>query len=276
MKRYILFIFNRLLAIVLFSLNLSTVFAYWQIFLQPEDRRERLREHLARLGISDGFPAGHKDSGKIKRDAKDQEDEAYLTEGPPDLKAARLFIASYSIPRARSRITSAKRKRETASSSSNGGTHPPAHDKAWMKASFGRFVNATSEIGDERPLVSIAFAPNSRVVATGAWSGLCKLWSIDALSLCRHSHSLRGHTERIHDLAFHPKSTINLEPTVVNFATCASDKTAKLWSLQSDDTSTTDTDSKNPISYLSPLATLTGHIERVNGVGFHPSGRYTK
>jgi U4/U6 small nuclear ribonucleoprotein PRP4 len=245
-------------------------------YLQPEDRRERLRDHLAKLGVSDGFPAGTKEAGsKQKREDRDKdqqdENEGYLTPGVPELKGARLWIASYSIPKAKARVSNAKRRREQP---------PSTHYKDSTKESFSRFVNSTSEIGDERPLSAIGFAPNSRLIATGGWSGSCKLWEISGVSTCCHTTTLRGHSERIHDLSFHPRATLDLSPTVVNFATSSSDRTIRCWGLSSEDTvngSSNDIATNTPsdtLNYLTSLASLTGHEERVNGVEFHPSGRY--
>eukprot|EP00026_Physarum_polycephalum_P005729 Phypoly_transcript_05767.p1 GENE.Phypoly_transcript_05767~~Phypoly_transcript_05767.p1 ORF type:complete len:548 (+),score=69.58 Phypoly_transcript_05767:132-1775(+) len=246
---------------------------------KPEDRRERLRDHLARLGIADGFPTGTKEAGKQKRedkdkDQQDEKDEGYLTPGIPELKTARLWLASYSIPRAKTRIAGAKRRREQPSA---------PYQKDSTKESFSRFVNSTSEIGDERPLSAIGFAPNSRIIATGGWSGSCKLWEISDVSTCRHTTTLRGHNERIHDLSFHPRATLDLSPTIVNFATSSSDRTVRCWGLASEETAngtnlngniSTTSGVPDTLQYITSLASLSGHEDRVNGVEFHPSGRY--
>lgn len=243
---------------------------------KPEDRRERLREHLARLGVSDGFPAGAKEvGGKQKREDRDKdkdqqdENEGYLTPGIPELKTARLWIANYSIPKAKARVNASKKRRENP---------PSTQHKDHTKESFTRFVNSTSEIGDERPLSAIGFAPNSRLIATGGWSGSCKLWHIDGISTCKHTTTLRGHNERIHDVAFHPRATLDLSPTLVNFATSSSDRTIRCWGLGSEDASNGNSNgnvnSSESLQYLSALATLTGHEDRVNAVEFHHSGRY--
>jgi U4/U6 small nuclear ribonucleoprotein PRP4 len=242
---------------------------------KPEDRRERLRDHLAKLGVSDGFPAGTKEAGsKQKREDRDKDrdqqddNEGYLTPGVPELKGARLWIASYSIPKAKARVSAAKRRREQP---------PPTNFKDSTKESFSRFINSTSEIGDERPMSAIGFAPNSKFIATGGWSGSCKLWEISG-STCRHITTFRGHSERIHDLAFHPRATLDLSPSVVNFATSSSDRTVRCWSLASDDEANGNGNSNDTapdaLKYLISLASLTGHEDRVNGVEFHPSGRY--
>lgn len=203
-----------------------------------------------------------------------------------------MWIASYSIPRAKARVNAAKRRREQPTSPASN------YHKEVAKESFSRFVNSTSEIGDERPLSAITFAPNSKVIATGGWSGSCKLWEITGTT-CHHTTTLRGHSERIHDLAFHPRATLDLAPTVVNFATCSSDRTVRCWSLAPEDEAMTNGNSngnnvnnnntnninnnndnnnkattEHPLKYILALASLTGHEDRVNGVEFHPSGRY--
>jgi len=244
---------------------------------KPEDRRERLREHLAKLGVADGFPAGTAPTGgaKQKREDRDTEEEGYLTEGVPELKAARMRIASYSIPRAKSRIASSKRRRENP---------VPPQDRNEMKESFTRFANVTSEIGDERPMSAIGFSPDSQLIFTGGWSGSSKLWQIDASGIpsCRHTTTLRGHSERVHDVAFHPKATLELSPTVLNFVTSSSDRTIRCWSLVPSDSTANNSNGNNNINsklntdlvYNTALASLTGHEDRINGVEFHPSGRY--
>lgn len=43
--------------------------------------------------------------------------------------------------------------------------------------------------------------------------------------------TFKGHTDRIGGIAFHPQSTINLEKSVMNFATGGADTSIHLWSL---------------------------------------------
>ncbi len=160
---------------------------------------------MAKLGVSEGFPVGWKESKRERKEDKDEENEAYLTEGTPELKPARMWIASYSIARSKERLASTKRKRDDEAERAQ-----HVAEKEQHKANFSKFINVTSEIGDERPLTAMGFSPDSLKIATGAWSGSCKLWNITSSSTCSHTVTLRGHTERIHDLSFHPLSCLNL------------------------------------------------------------------
>lgn len=214
--------------------------------VQPEDRRTRLRELLAKLNIPDLIVPT-----SSKRRAEEKEElEAYLTEGVPELRVARQHIAEYSIMKAKQRILGAKRKRETM---------VPDGD---TRANFSNFSNTSSEIGDERPLTAICFAPSSKLLATGSWSGLCKLWDADT---CKHRATLRGHRDRIHAISFHPQADISLPRHLASFATCSSDCTVSLWPIAPEDSKEDN---------FTHLVSLKGHTERVNCVGFHPTGNY--
>ncbi|OBS76843.1 hypothetical protein A6R68_16703 [Neotoma lepida] len=115
--------------------------------------------------------------------------------------------------------------------------------------------NFCSQIGDDRPISYCHFSPNSKMLATACWSGLCKLWSVPDCSLL---HTLRGHNTNVGAIVFHPKSTVSLDQKDVNLASCAADGSVKLWSLDSDE----------------PVADIEGHTVRVARVMWHPSGRF--
>ena len=76
---------------------------------------------------------------------------------------------------------------------------------------------------------------------------------------CTLRHSLRGHKCNVGAIVFHPQSTLSLEPSELNMASCSMDGTVKLWNLESED----------------PIADVEGHApNRVSKVEFHPSGRF--
>jgi U4/U6 small nuclear ribonucleoprotein PRP4 len=52
-----------------------------------------------------------------------------------------------------------------------------------------KFANLGSQIGDDRPISQVRFAPNNEILATGSWSGTVKLWNVPA---CTPIRSLRG------------------------------------------------------------------------------------
>ena len=63
----------------------------------------------------------------------------------------------------------------------------------------------SSQIGDTRPISYCEFSPNSKILATASWSGLCKLWSVPDCALLR---TLKGHTCNVGCIVFHPKATV--------------------------------------------------------------------
>jgi U4/U6 small nuclear ribonucleoprotein PRP4 len=85
-----------------------------------------------------------------------------------------------------------------------------------------------SQFGDERPLSYCSFSPNSKLLATGSWSGLIKLWSVPESQQVR---SLRGHKDRVSGIDFHPKATYRQSPSSVNIVSGASDGSVHLWSF---------------------------------------------
>ncbi|KAI8854707.1 WD40-repeat-containing domain protein [Chytridium lagenaria] len=117
------------------------------------------------------------------------------------------------------------------------------------------YTTYASQIGDDRPLSTCLFSPNSKVLATASFSGLVKLWSIPN---CEHLITLKGHSGRASGLAFHPGSTLTQSPNAVNLATSALDGKINLHSFTSD----------------VPIATLEGHLLRVPKLAFHPSGKF--
>ncbi|KAG6844772.1 hypothetical protein H0H87_003890 [Tephrocybe sp. NHM501043] len=118
-----------------------------------------------------------------------------------------------------------------------------------------KFANLGSQIGDERPISQVRFAPNNEILATGSWSGTVKLWNVPA---CTPIRTLRGHDDRVGGVAWHPQATLAQGKGLVNLASGGGEASVCLWSLESD----------------SPISVMKGHQERVCRVAFHPSGNY--
>ena len=170
-------------------------------------------------------------------------------EGPEALRLARLFIAEYSLPRSKLRL---EKQREHAKI-------PASQRMAVMQETHKKlreFTNYCSQVGDNRPLSHCSFSPNSSLLATSSWSGLCKLWSVPNCELIR---TFRGHSINAGAIVFHPHSTVGQDEKALNLASCAADGAVKLWSLASD----------------VPIHSLDGHQpHRVSKLAFHPSGRF--
>lgn len=117
------------------------------------------------------------------------------------------------------------------------------------------FTNLGSQFGDDRPLSTIRFSPNSKLILTSSWTGSSKIWDLPNLNLVSQK---RGHSDRIGGAAWHPSATLSQSSSTVNIATGGGEGDVKLWSLDDE----------------KPLATLSGHSGRVGRIAFHPSGDY--
>ncbi|XP_065829945.1 U4/U6 small nuclear ribonucleoprotein Prp4-like [Oscarella lobularis] len=208
----------------------------------PADRRERLRVLLAELGGE----ALRKE--KEEKYDEEEQQEVWYHEGSEALRYSRLWITEYSLPRARERLKTARIER----------ARPDPERASKIQSLHKRlrtFSNYCSQVGDERPVSVCQFAANSKLLATGSWTGLCKLWSIPQ---CEEIRVLRGHDSRVGGIAFHPEATVGLSDSAACLASGAADGKINLWSLESD----------------VPLASLDCMTDRVSRVAFHPSGRY--
>lgn len=94
--------------------------------------------------------------------------------------------------------------------------------------SFQKFSNLGSQIGDERPISQVRFAPNNKILATGSWSGTVKLWNVPA---CTPISSLRGHNDRVGGVAWHPQATLSQSADLVNLVSGGGEGNVNLWSL---------------------------------------------
>ncbi|KAF9576417.1 U4/U6 small nuclear ribonucleoprotein Prp4 [Mortierella alpina] len=212
------------------------------------DRRSRLRELMAKDSVIEGGDAKMESEGEDEESGSDDEEEEVYTPGTDSLLKARRDIAHYSLPRAAERVA---RQREENKIS-------VAVFKAMRSEEFEKlksYANYASQIGDDRPLSQCSFSPDSNYLATGSFGGLCKIWSVPDSKLV---HTLRGHTDKIGGLKWHPRAHITQDRGAVNLATGGGDGIVNLWSLESD----------------TPIRSLKGHEARVARIGFHPTGRF--
>lgn len=213
----------------------------------PADRRDRLRKLLAQIG-EDAINQKKQEEIEQKK-KKEEENITWYHEGSESLKNARVWIAKYSLPRARDRINEQKQTK----------TLPTAQKNAQIQDLQKRIraiSNECSQIGDSRPLSFCSFSPNSKILAVASWSGLCKLWSIPDCQLVRQ---LRGHNCNVGAIVFHPLATLDMDDNACCMASCGQDGAVKLWNLVSDE----------------PVADIEGHAPyRVSRLGYHPSGRF--
>ncbi|KAJ2346883.1 hypothetical protein GGF43_004884, partial [Coemansia sp. RSA 2618] len=220
----------------------------------PGDRRDRLRYILSKLAIERRDASEEPleivgDEAESDQDDQDDDDdvqEVFYTEGSDMLLHARQNIARQSLARAGERV---ERQREDC-------TVDLAAVRRLRQDLIDQLTKYTiigSQVGDDRPLSRIAFAPDSRQVLVGSWSGAIKLWDIPA---CKMARLYRSHTDRVGGLSFHPRA--GQGDLGVDFASGASDNNIFLWSLGQD----------------TPIGSLKGHQSRVVHVEHHPCGDY--
>lgn len=82
----------------------------------PADRRNRLKEKLLIHG-SDVIDKKKEDEKEIPKPDKDQAETTWYHEGPESLKAARMWLAYYSLPRAKQRLAAVRLEMEIPESS---------------------------------------------------------------------------------------------------------------------------------------------------------------
>lgn len=98
-----------------------------------------------------------------------------------------------------------------------------------LTSSYQKIANLGSQIGDERPISQVRFAPNNDILATGSWSGTVKLWNVPA---CTPIRSLRGHSDRVGGVAWHPQATLSQSPSLVNLVSGGGEGSVNLWSTE--------------------------------------------
>lgn len=215
------------------------------------DRRERLRQVLASLlqeasSMVDKRDQSDTESGDEEEEA--EQEEEFYTEGSSTLLNARRRVAAFSLRKSKQRI--ALQRQQAA---------VPLTQLMQLRKKIYEplktYTNLGSQIGDDRPVSMTRFSPDGSLLATASWSGSAKLWEMPS---AKHMRTLRGHTDKVGGLAWHPQATLGLSPDAVNLVSGAGDASVCLWSL------------REP----KPLSVLQGHEARVVNTAFHPTGDY--
>ena len=96
---------------------------------------------------------------------------------------------------------------------------------------------------------TLAFKPNSYVLASGSDDDTVRIWDVGDINNLRHVRTLRGHTDNVYSVAWSPDGRV--------LASGSKDGTVRLW---------------NPDNGIN-FAVLRGHTKSVEGVAWHPDGR---
>ncbi|KAK9461850.1 WD40-repeat-containing domain protein [Lipomyces oligophaga] len=214
------------------------------------DRRARLRHVLLRLQEADNEDVEMMSDNGSNSEAIADEDEEFYTPGDNDLLASRRYIAEYSLHRAnllRARLVEESKCPLTKLS----------RQSKLLSEYLKRFLLLGTQFTSTRAVSAVRISPNSQIIASGSWTGSIKLLSVPSMKDF-NAITLKGHSDKIGGLAWHPLATMSQSPESLNLVSGGGDSTIKLWSLTQQE----------------PLATLSGHEARVCRIAFHPSGRY--
>jgi U4/U6 small nuclear ribonucleoprotein PRP4 len=195
------------------------------------------------------MPKKSDDDDRRSTQVKDQDNnQTWFHEGSDQLRLARIWIAEYSLPRAKLRLEEAKQLVDL-----------PGATKASRIVELQKKIQALmpqcSQVADTRPISSCSFNHDSTLLLTAGWSGLVKVWSVPNGELV---HTLRGHSGHVGGVAFRNNANTDCFAEV-SMASCSADGMVKLWSMKSEES----------------VADITGHMpNRVSKLAFHPSGRF--
>lgn len=183
-----------------------------------------------------------------RKQLQKEQETTWYHEGPDALRSARIWIAHYSLPRARDRLEQAREVRELASSTKAG-------RMVELQKKLQSLTLECSQVGDTRAISQCVFSPDSSMLLTSSWTGMCKVWSVPD---CKHLQTLRGHCMNASSVAFRP-GVHRDEDNIVSMASSDVEGIVKLWSYSSEES----------------IADISGHVpNRVARLAFHPSGRF--
>lgn len=221
------------------------------------DRRVRLQEVIAEMELDATEISQLQDvmnrvgsvstAAAVPTSPPERPKETVYTEASEALVEARRFMAEFSFTRSRDRLQKLKQLRandELARQNDEALAALYKHNKEIA-------LNGT-QFGDERPLTCIRYSPDGTRLAAGSLSAYVQFFNAKTLD---NIGSLRGHTQRISKLNWHPEAVEN-NPTPL-IATASADTKAMLWNA-ADGTM---------------IHTFTGHKSSISGIDFHPSGR---
>lgn len=177
-----------------------------------------------------------------------EQETTWYHEGPDALRISRLWIAQFSLPRAKDRLEHARELLQLPSATKAG-------RMVELQKKIQSLAPECSQVGDTRPLSQCCFDENSSLLLTSSWSGMCKLWTVPN---CEQILTLRGHTCYVGGVSFRPGVSRDAQNEVA-MASGAHDGSVKLWAYNSEES----------------VADINGHMpHRVSRVVFHPSGRF--
>ena len=216
------------------------------------DRRARLRELLtSQAERAEGAQDVEMGDAPASDDGAEEQEEEFYTNGSEELLQARIDIARYSLPRAKRRVTFQKAEAKIP-------LRNHVKFRKHIKERLQGFELQASQPVGQRNISMTRISPNAELVASGNFGGSVSLLRVPDLETVK---TYRGHTSKISGLSWFPGATLassGVSPDSVNLASGGAEGSIHLWSLNQE----------------TPMASLSGHSQRVCRVEFHPSGKY--
>uniref|UniRef100_A0A7E4W8Q9 SFM domain-containing protein n=1 Tax=Panagrellus redivivus TaxID=6233 RepID=A0A7E4W8Q9_PANRE len=212
------------------------------------DRRERLRKVLSPLDEDTVTRILHSLDAKepVQSDLPDNNSTWYHA-GPPELRSARVFIADFSLPRAKARLAAAAERAKR-----------PTSEKALRRQELHKWFHSVNLYGTQtagtRAVSFCEFSPDSKHLITSSWCGQTQIWSVPRLE---KEAQLIAHTDQVSCARFHPLAYRD-SPSTLTAASSDHAGHVYLWAADSSE----------------PLAELEAHNTRVSRLAFHPSGKF--
>jgi WD40 repeat protein len=101
--------------------------------------------------------------------------------------------------------------------------------------------------GHRLPISALAFSPDGSQIASAAEDRILLIWDV---ATCRQLGTLKGHTDRVQDLIWHPQRASRL-------VSAGWDTTARVWDTQT----------------FQPVILLNDHADQVTALAYAPDGR---
>jgi len=285
---------------------------------EPADVRTRLRMVLARksvledptMDVGEALNAPHVNWGRgISEPARgERPTETSYTHATPELIVARSFISKLSLQKARGRL-SYEFERRTARKRLLDSEPRVDDDETLMKECLRQdnvcqdilkqakeICLEGSQFGDSRSLscvCSLNFSQNSRMVASGGWSGAVKIWDTSVGLGLKAARPL-AHQDRIMGIATTPLiisgTGHDLQESTL-LSTTSIDLTGKIWKISLTDNAgpidqrdassvdelhgdvNNESENKGDV-LIQEIGVLKGHQARLCKTTFHPGGRH--
>jgi len=255
------------------------------------ERRDRLRSVIAEMELGDEelnkiqailaertVAAGGAGSGASAdvalstSEGQQTKETTSYTAASPELIRCRELLAQYSFGRSQERLARVRATRSSAEQQAAADAHLPAlyTNHSGLTLNMSQYSRTTSD-SDNRPLSCVKYSSSGSVVSTGSLSCLINLYDRSGLGWLQ---TLRGHSERITSLAWHP------EPSRGLLCSSAADGTCRLWdcrvqcNIDPSQTGTAAMDTDEPRPEQPSVATLKGHQGVVSDVAYLPCGRF--